>query len=1338
MPSRFVVLTVTRLITSIVLTLAFLLNIDRAVSSDAFDPRRLEKEVLVAACEDPMQLEVLRDGRVLFIERNGSVKLRLPQTGEIKTLGVVAAQVFGEVGLLGLATDRDYENTGWIYLFYCPKQQRETLRLSRFTVKEDSLDLQSEVQLLDYKFDAQGANHMGGGLCMDSHGNLLVGTGDNCMPIPELPVDWRPDRSHLDAMRTSANSMDLRGKVLRVHPEPNGTYSVPTGNLFADPRAGRPEIYAMGCRNAFRVTADEQDGCVYWGDVGPNIQLDLNVGPNGYDEINRAPTAGNFGWPMFVGPNEPYRLFDFTTRTAGPQFDVQAPLNSSPNNTGARALPPPLPALIWYPSGTSPEFPELGSGGRSAIAGPVYRAERYAGSDLALPSEFDGALFIYDWTRNWLCTVHVNAVGKVETIRRFFPDAAFRKPIDMECGPEGALYVIEYGDRWVDNKDAQIVRIVYRRGNRPPRAALAVEPSAGRHPLTVELNASASTDPDGENGLSYAYEINGRVESGETGTRRHFTFDKPGHYQVAVSVTDAAGASSRVVRDVRVGNARPSIRIVSPAHGSFIDWGQTVRYRIEAADLEDGATSDGTIPARKVTLSRQFQLRRRSQQTDATGKPVEGVALDPGLHLISRTTCFSCHTMKSPSAGPPYRDVGRKYAGDADARERLANKIITGGTGAWGSKPMPPHPQHSLQETRLMVDWILSLAADDSPPSVAGTRGFFHADRPASAAHQSSGALVLGAEYLDAGIPGVAGVNPISAQTECVLHSRRQRAAFFDQRSGAELVDVFERQAGLIMRFAPGDWIAFEDMNLADIDRVIWKAAASGGERGSFSLRLDAPDGPELAAIPLHSDADQLGEIFREQTTALEDPGGLHNLFVVAADKSGSASGGENSKPYSLAWLEFLDSAGAIARKQAEDESIRKVVLIPTKLDHPWSTHMYADVCRILADCLNQTPGVEAVVSPELDWPKDDRLLKDVDAVVFYSRPAGDIVLSPAHRKEADELLKRRVGFTAIHWATAAEKNVGDDYQKILGGWFNFAFSGLKIDRQPLKQLAPGHPICRGWTGYELRDEFYTNLRFHPDATPILNVEVDQRDQTVAWVYERPDGGRSFGTTLGHFHENYGVEAFRRMLVNGILWTARIEVPATGAPVAIGPESLEPSQPPRALVRDWKFEDLQPHIHRPSARSSFAQGASLFQTASCIACHRLQGIGGQIGPDLTEVSRRMARYDNPRAALLREILEPSHVIDEKYRAQIFALKNGTVVSGIVLGESDGIVRLATNPAKPDEQLQLSAEEVEERKTSPISMMPPGLLNTFQVKEILDLFAYVESGGNPRSEIYSSK
>lgn len=237
-----------------------------------------------------------------------------------------------------------------------------------------------------------------------------------------------------------------------------------------------------------------------------------------------------------------------------------------------------------------------------------------------------------------------------------------------------------------------------------------------------------------------------------------------------------------------------------------------------------------------------------------------------------------------------------------------------------------------------------------------------------------------------------------------------------------------------------------------------------------------------------------------------------------------------------------------------------RILLIATKRDHPWASHMYEQECALLAKCLNESPGIDAVVCPTHDWPADPALLHDVKSIVFYSRSAGDIILAPQRRDQVRTLLKDGVGFTAIHWGTGCDDvKLGAEYERILGGWFNFEHSKLSVGNSQLMQVAPDHPICRGWKPYDLHDEFYLHTKFDPKAVPVLKVNVNGNDEVVAWVLERPDsnGGRSFGFALGHFHENFGIEAFRRAIVNGILWTAHVDVPVGGAPVDVTEEDLK-------------------------------------------------------------------------------------------------------------------------------------------------------------------------------------
>jgi type 1 glutamine amidotransferase len=226
----------------------------------------------------------------------------------------------------------------------------------------------------------------------------------------------------------------------------------------------------------------------------------------------------------------------------------------------------------------------------------------------------------------------------------------------------------------------------------------------------------------------------------------------------------------------------------------------------------------------------------------------------------------------------------------------------------------------------------------------------------------------------------------------------------------------------------------------------------------------------------------------------------------------------------------------------ADDSQPAKILLVWHKYDHPPGTHMYQDVCLMLARELEKTPGVKTVLSD--GWPTDPAVLEGVTAIVMYTSPGGTILLDPKSRESVLKLLKDGAGLTAIHWGTGASPETGEEYLKLLGGWFHRPlFSDILTTTAPLIQIDPAHPICRGWKGYDLKDEFYLKLRYMPESKPLLKVRIEDQEHIVAWTYVRPQSkdGRSFGIVLGHFFDNFQNEAFRKLMVNGILWSVRRE-----------------------------------------------------------------------------------------------------------------------------------------------------------------------------------------------------
>ena len=151
--------------------------------------------------------------------------------------------------------------------------------------------------------------------------------------------------------------------------------------------------------------------------------------------------------------------YNFATGQSGQPFNPNAPQNNSPNNTGSLNLPPAKPALIWYPySAGALWFPELGTGGRTAMSGPVYHFNAALQSDRKLPSYYDDTLFIYEWSRNWIKEVKLDAAGNVLKINPFLPNMSFLRPMDVNIGPDGTMYLLEWGSGFGGgNADSQLV-----------------------------------------------------------------------------------------------------------------------------------------------------------------------------------------------------------------------------------------------------------------------------------------------------------------------------------------------------------------------------------------------------------------------------------------------------------------------------------------------------------------------------------------------------------------------------------------------------------------------------------------------------------------------------------------------------------------------------------------------------------------------------------------------------------------------------------------------------------------------------------------------------------------
>jgi cytochrome c len=885
------------------------LDYTKAYAKVTPEQNRFVKTILVNDLNAPMEVAVAPDGRVFFTELFGNFSVFDPRTGQRTLVHEFPVTTVGGTGLIGVTLDPKFSQNQNLYLYYAPGGQTEepiNFQLSRFTLKPDNtLDLASEKILLKVPVQKNSASHHGGSLAWDKEGNLYLSTGDSSSPFPSngfAPLDERPGQEYysLDSQRSAGNTNDLKGKVLRIHPQPDGTYTIPDGNLFpkgtenGDARRTRPEIYAMGCRNPYRIAVNPKTSVLYWGEIGPDAGKDSIQGPRGYDEFNQAKKAGNFGWPYFVGNNYAYAKWDFAAQKAGPKFDPNGPVNTSPNNTGLNKLPPATPAMIWYPYAASPEFPELGVGGRSAMAGSFYTFDPKNSSTTKFPDYYDGKLFVFDWMRNWVMALSFDAQENYVRSEPFMAaNGDFRRPIDLTFGPDGTMYMLEYGSVYgADNEDARLVKIEYNRGNRAPIAQASVTDSAteayidktvfltserknmpvireatGQAPLRVTFNSRGSKDLDDDDDITYKWLFDGKTV-GATTPNATYTFRKPGTYRTILAVADKAGLISRDTLLVKVGNTKPDITITSAGNKSFYWPDKPFTYSVKVIDKEDKPIDPKRLKVQYIYNPQPSTLTASTPiRTLAQAEPL-------GKTLMASSDCKACHTVSNVSVGPSLLAIAQRYKSQTGSADKLAAKIIAGGGGNWGTEHvMSAHPQLSSQDAKEMVRYIFSLTDKTKAEALLPATG-----KLALTDHQPNelrGQYTMLVTYTDKG--GNA-VGPLTGTDAVTLRNANVKSIYADAHVG------FSRFKDNLSPGAHKSYILLKNVDLTGINQFVYEYG-SAGQTGEIEVRIDSYAGPVISTTTYQSTGswDKMGQL----TGRLNKPvTGRHDVYFFAIKRT--------------------------------------------------------------------------------------------------------------------------------------------------------------------------------------------------------------------------------------------------------------------------------------------------------------------------------------------------------------------------------------------------------------------------------------------------------------------
>ncbi|MFK7848114.1 MAG: PQQ-dependent sugar dehydrogenase [Rhodothermales bacterium] len=845
-----------------------------------------------ATMEEPMAFEVLDDGRVFIIERTGALKLFNPADKSVKTVAQIPVNTKytnaegkvreAEEGLVGLTVHPDFDTKPWVYLLYADPDEPKHV-FARWDFKDDKLVESTKKVVFEFPVQRQECCHTGGGMVWDKDQNLFITIGNNTGNNLSAHTDERPGREVWDDQRGAANTNDLRGKNLRIHPEDDGTYSIPAGNLFPPGTPDtRPEIYTMGHRNTWRISIDNHTGYIYWGEVGPDAVSDTELGPRGYDELNQAKGPGFFGWPYFISENIAYPFYDYAADKPMAPKDAMKPINNSVNNTGLKELPPAQPAFISYPYGVSENFPLVGSGGRSATGGPIYRQSDFENPERPFPAYFEGMWFAADLSRGWIMAISMDENSDYKSMEPFVPAYNPAEIIDMKFGPEGDLYVLEYGSRWFqDSDDDKLVRIEYNAGNRTPIVAASANKTGGRIPLEVTLSADGSMDYDGDM-LTYEWAVK-HDASGELkvyeGDEANITLDKKGRYTAELTVKDPAGASNSKTLTLIAGNEPPEVRLNLAGNKSFFFPDTPIGYDVTVQDAEDGDLATGKIDPSQVAISIDYisegfdyaEVMQGQRSVDASTRYAIAQA------LMAQSDCSVCHQPDVRSAGPAYTEIAEKYQSGPDVTEKLVDKIRNGGSGVWGEINMPAHPAITENDARTIVDYLLHF--NDQTLATLPASGSYDLTLPEE--DTGRGSLVIRSAYTDRGAENV---SPLASEEVVILRSPSMDPGSADVIEGAEVTQSRGR-GPLRVNAKAGGHIAFHAIDLSGISTIELLASASpraGAIGGMIEVRKGSVAGELLGMAEIKVSTGG-GWRQRAEPVSIDISGqtGQHDLFFL-------------------------------------------------------------------------------------------------------------------------------------------------------------------------------------------------------------------------------------------------------------------------------------------------------------------------------------------------------------------------------------------------------------------------------------------------------------------------
>jgi glucose/arabinose dehydrogenase len=551
--------------------------------------------VVFSGLNRPTAIEFSPDGRVFVAEKRGVVKVFDNLADRTPTVFAdLRTQVhnFWDRGLLGLALDPDFPVNPSVYVLYsrdaepggaaprwgkpgvdidpCPTPPGATAdgclvtgRLSRLTANGNVWTGTEDVLITDWcqqypshsigslEFGADGALYVSGGEGASFNWRDYGQDGDPLNPCGDPPggvgATLTPPTAEGGSLRaqdvrTTADPTGLSGTIIRIDPETGG--ALPDNPMAGSPDPNTRRIVAYGLRNPFRFTVRPGTDELWIGDVGQDSWDEINRSIGGDSQVD------NFGWPCMEGAAR-MRGFDL----------VNLDLCESLYATGS-AIPP----FFTYRH-DQPIVDET----CSAADGTSITGLALSPPDGPYPDSYDGALFFADASRGCIWAMRAGANGQPDPTKVVWFDQAAKSPVELEIGPGGELW-------YVDLLGGAVHRLGYSSTNTPPNAAFTTAPTSGDPPLTVSFDATASSDGDAGDQLTYAWDLDGDGERDAAGPTATMTYDTIGTRSVRLTVSDKAGATDWAETTIRVGTQPPVPVIDTPTDGATSAVGDAVNF----------------------------------------------------------------------------------------------------------------------------------------------------------------------------------------------------------------------------------------------------------------------------------------------------------------------------------------------------------------------------------------------------------------------------------------------------------------------------------------------------------------------------------------------------------------------------------------------------------------------------------------------------------------------------------------------------------------------------------------------------------------------------------------